>query len=306
VRTFVTGASGYIGLGVAAALARAGHEVVGLVRDAGKARRLAAAGVEAVVGDMAAPQAWIGAARECAASVHCAAEYTERFHDLDRRTTEALLRAAREAGGPRTFLYTSGCWVLGDTGDRVADETAPTNPPAFVAPRVETERLVLAADAGPVRTLVVRPACVYGGSGSLTASWFGSAARDGAATVLGDGAQRWAMVHLDDLADLYVRALESTLRGEVLHAADGSRATVRECAEAASRAAGRGGAVRLLPLAEAVAAFGPSAHCMAMTQRLDASKAARLLGWHPRHAGFVDEARLLHLAWRASAEAAPR
>ncbi len=300
MKVFVTGATGYIGFAVASALARHGHEVLGLTRDAKKGQRLAAAGIEPVVGNLDAPQAWLAAARECAATVHCGAEFSDRFFSLDRSAVAATLESARATGLPRLFVYTSGVWEMGDTGDRVVDESCPSSPPPALAARAETARFVLAANAGNLRTLVVRPGCVYGGSGSLTATWFSTAAKDGAAAVIGDGRQRWAMIHLDDLSDLYVRAVESPLGGHAFNATDRSRATVRECAEAASRAAGRGGSVRLVPVAEAAKTWGFMAECMAMTQHVDSSKAARLLGWQPRHGGFADGVRRYHLAWKAS------
>jgi hypothetical protein len=53
---------------------------------------------------------------------------------------------------------------------------------------------------------------------------------------------------------------------------------------------------------QARAAFGPMAECLAFTQHVDASKAVRMLGWQPRHGGFVDGATRYFTAWKASAD----
>ncbi|MCR4294736.1 MAG: NAD-dependent epimerase, partial [Elusimicrobia bacterium] len=113
------------------------------------------------------------------------------------------------------------------------------------------------------------------------------------------GGNRWAVVHVSDLADLYIRAAESDLSGELLNAVDGSRFTVREMAEAASRAAGAGGAVEALPFAEAEKRYGGMAHGLALDQNVDSSKSARLLGWEPRFKGIPPDADLFFAAWRA-------
>ncbi|MFN0008839.1 MAG: NAD-dependent epimerase/dehydratase family protein [Planctomycetota bacterium] len=301
MRIFVTGASGYIGSAVACALARAGHAVLGLVRSPEKARELHAAEVATVLGTIESRADWIGRAGECEVLVHAAAEHSPRAFDLDRELVVAFLDAARAAGAPRLFLYTSGVWVYGDTGGRRVDESTPAKPHPYVARRQEHEKLVLEADRGALRTLVIRPGCVYGGSGSLTASWFASAASEGSARYVGEGRNRWSMVHRDDLARLYVLAAESGCRGEVFNATDRSRSTVRECAEAASRAAGAGGRTSSTPVAEAVNALGTWAECLALDQHVDSGKASRRLGWQPRHAGFVDESERCFLAWEAAA-----
>jgi len=299
MRIFVTGATGTIGGAVAATLAAAGHEVLGLVRSEERGRVAASHEVLPVVGDLADPASFAAAAAECQVLVHCAAEASERFHELDRRTVAALIDAARRPELPRLLVYTSGVWLYGDTGDAVADETTPLRPPALVAPRAETEQVVLGANRDRVRTLVLRPGCVYGGRGGLTASWFESAGRGGAARVVGSGEGTWTMVHVADLARAYLLAVESPWGGEVFNVTDRSRARVRECAAAASRVAGGGGRVESVPVAEATGRLGPVAECLALSQHVDSSKAVRLLGWQPRHGGFVDGVARYHAAWKS-------
>lgn len=300
MKVFITGASGYIGSAVAVAFARAGHDVRGLVHTAAKGPVLAAREVEPIVGSMEDPRSYIDRAAASDVLIHCAAEYSARYVELDKRTAEALIDVATKAQAPRLFLYTSGVWVYGDTGETRVSEASPTNPPGTAAQRVLHERLVLGSDRGLLRTLVIRPGCVYGESGSLTADWFESAKTRGAARIVGDGSNRWAMVHLHDLADLYVRAAESSHRAEIFNAVDRSRFTLLDCARAASRAAGAEGRVANLTLADAQKAFGPMAECLAFTQHVDASKAVRLLGWQPRHGGFVDGVQRYFTAWKAA------
>lgn len=299
MRVFVTGATGHIGFAVASAFSRAGHETFGLARSPEKARLLESAEVVPVPGTMGEPDGWRTAAERCSVLVHCAVEYSERSWDLHRATLGALRDASRDRAG-RVLLATSGVWVYGETGDVAVDETAPLDPPTHVAPRPAVDAAVLSWNGGGLRTLVIRPGCVYGGAGSLTSAWFESAARTGAARVVGDGTNRWAMVHRDDLADLYVRAAESGLGGEVINATDRSRATVNECAAAASLAAGAEGRLEHVPVEQAVAAMGPFATCLALSQHVESWKAVHRLGWTPRHGGFVDAAPRLCAAWKAS------
>ena len=299
MRVFVTGATGHIGIAVASAFARAGHETFGLARSPEKATLLESYEVVPVAGTMEDPDAWRPAAERCSVLVHCAVEYSERSWDLHRATLGTLRDAARDRTG-RVLLATSGVWVYGDTGDAAVDESSPLDPPTHVAPRPAVDAAVLSWNGGGLRTIVIRPGCVYGGGGSLTGAWFESAAKAGAARVVGDGTNRWAMVHRDDLADLYVRAAESGLGGEVINATDRSRATVSECAAAASLAAGAEGRLEHVPVEQAVAAMGPFATCLALSQHVDSWKAVHRLGWTPRHGGFVDAAPRLFAAWKAA------
>jgi len=302
MRIFVSGASGYIGSAVAAELAAAGHDVLGLVRSESRGVRGAIHEVRPVIGSIENPDTWADAAAHCQILIHCAAEFSPRGAELDSEAVDAMVDTAKRGGLPRLIVYTSGCWVYGNTGDAAADESAVRTPFAAVAWRPEHEDRVLRADAGAVRVMVLRPGCVYGGSGGLTAMWFGSAAKDGAARVIGDGRGRWTMVHVADLARAYRLAAESPWRAEVFNVSDRSRFTTLECATAASRAAGAGGAVETVPVENALKEMGPFAEALAADQHVDSSKAARLLGWQPRHGGFVDGVERYQLAWKTAAE----
>jgi nucleoside-diphosphate-sugar epimerase len=292
VRIFVTGASGYIGRAVAEALRRRGHRVAGLTRSAAKAKGLEAREIEAVVGDMREPGSWGKSASDADVLIHCAVEYGAEYEALDRKVIDAF------AGFGGRTIYTSGVWQYGPSHDGAVDETSAFTGKPLMPWRSGHEERVLMS-----KGLVIRPGCVYGGAGGLTGLWFAGALDRKEAPIVGDGANRWAVVHLEDLADLYLRAAESGIGGALYNGVDRSRRTVREMAEAASRAAGANGAVKSLSLPEAEKLYGPMAHGLAMDQHIDSSKAHKFLGWAPHFNGFPAEADRFFASWKANKEA---
>lgn len=295
MRVFVTGATGYVGQAVAEAFRRRGHRVSGLVRSSEKGRILAAREIEPVIGGMQDPASYERAALAADVLVHCAAEYSAEYQSLDRRTVDALLALAARGPRVRRVVYTSGVWLYGACGPEPVDETSAFEQAHLIPWRGEHEKRVLEAGG-----LVIRPGCVYGGRGGLTGIWFAGAHDRGAAPIVGAGANRWATVHVDDCAELYAVAAESALKGELFNATDRSRATVLEMAQAASLAAGKGGAVAEIAFPQAEKTFGAMAYGMALDQHVDSSKALRLLGWNPRFGGFCDDAPRYHAAWMAA------
>jgi nucleoside-diphosphate-sugar epimerase len=298
MKVFITGATGYVGFSVATAYRRAGHEVWGLTRSEDKARRLARHEIRPVVGSLQTADRWRDTAGGCSVLIHAAVDYQTDPFALDLQTVEFLLSLAGHGPRPKTLIYTSGVWVYGSTRGMLVDETAPLNPPRMVARRPATEQLVLAA--GDVRGLVIRPGCVYGYQGGLTGTWFSGAVHEKNLSAVGDGGNRWTMVHADDLADAFLRAGQSGLRGEVFNITDRSRWSVAEMLQAVARVTGCAGKVQFVPVAEASKSMGDFAECLALDQHVDSRKALNLLGWQPRHGGFVDGVETYFASWQAA------
>lgn len=296
MRVFVTGASGFIGDAVARAFARGGHRVLGLVRGDDQARALERDGIEAVRGTLQDVAAWRARAEECSVVVHCAFDYAGGGFAADRAVVEALTERAGRRGNARTFVYTSGVWVYGDTGGRCVDESVEPRPAKLVEKRVENEEVALGRAREGMNTCVVRPGVVYGASGSLTSAWFEAANERRSVKFFGSGEQTWAMVHRDDLAELYVRVAESGGVAEVFNAV-ASHASVGECARAVARVGGVG--AERMGEDEAQKKLGALVEPLGFSQWVDAGKAARVLGWRARHLGFVSEVDSLMVAWRA-------
>lgn len=287
MKAFVTGASGYLGGAIVRALAEAGHEVAGLTRLAEKASYLEALGARPVLGDLRDAGSYGDAAASADVLVHVALEGSDMRGAVDRMAVETLLAAARE-GRPRQLIYTSGCFVLGDTGDDPAHEDASTaGAPDYAAWRVPHERLVLAAGRPELTTAVIRPGMVYGGRDGAFARFFATAEADGAAEFVGDGANRWSPVHRSDVGRLYALVAESVASG-IFHCAEGA-ARVGDLAVAASRAAGAGGATRRLRLERARRTMGGLADALTMDQVMGCRRSEGL-GWAPAHPPFRESA----------------
>jgi nucleoside-diphosphate-sugar epimerase len=287
MEVFLTGATGYIGSAVAEALQKAGHKVTGLARTPEKAKLLEARGVRACLGDLLMPETVAAAASAADGVIHTANTNDANSAQADAAVVRAILKSLEGTGKP--FVYTSGVWVLGSTGEKAADEQAPVNPTPLVAHRAAIEQEVLGYKSHGVRTIVIRPALVYGRGGSIPRMIVQSARDTGAARYVGDGRNRWPFVDVDDLAHLYVLALEKAPPGSLFNAAHGPSYRVLEVAEAASIGAGAKGKTQAWPLEEARKTMHAFADALVLDQQVSGEKARRELGWSPRAASVLDD-----------------
>jgi nucleoside-diphosphate-sugar epimerase len=284
MKVFLTGATGYIGSAVAERLRSAGHQLSGLARSDAAVGRLNAAGIRPIRGDFSDPASVGSAARSADGVISLATTYDP---GIDGPAIDAILAAL--AGSSKPFVYTSGIWSHGDTGGKVVDESTPPSPAALVQWRQAVEDRVREGARRGIRTVVIRPAIVYGRGGGIPAGFVQSAREEGAARYVGTGENRWPFVHVDDLADLYLLALERAPAGSLLLGVSGPSRPVREVATAASRGAGAGGRTVAWPLEQAREKLGAYADALVLDQQASGRRAQELLGWRPHRPDVLED-----------------
>ncbi len=299
----VTGGAGYVGSHCCLALARAGHNVV--VYDDlsnGHARFVKWGALER--GDIrdAARLREAFAAHRPEAVLHCAAlievgesvKHPARFHDVNVRGTATLLEAMREAGTP-AFVFSSSCAVYGAPERLPMDEAhrfAPASP--YGQNKLDAERLSEAAAAARggsfahLRYFNAAGAAWGEGIGeshepeshAIPLALFTLLGRRDAFRIFGedyetrDGTCLRDYVHVLDLADAHVRAIERLLGGGaslVVNLGTGDGVTVRELIAAVERVTGR-----RVPATPAPRREGDPPALLA-----DNGLALRELGWSP-------------------------
>lgn len=185
---FLTGPTGYLGSAIAASLVRARHDVTALVRSSTSAARVQSYGIVAHHGDLRDASTYRDAALAADVIVHAGVESGADRIDVDRVFVDAV-------NGPK-LIYTSTLFVLGNVEN--GDESSPAT-----GQRADHEQLVLAAGGA-----VIRPGMIWGAEGAYLFE---------NPIVIGDGSNRWPLVHRDDAAELYRVVAESGARG-IFHA----------------------------------------------------------------------------------------
>ena len=131
MKSFITGATGFVGSAVLRRLLKEGHRVVALVRATSDKSNLAGLAVETVTGDLADPDSFAGALAGCDCVFHVAADYRlwvpkpSEMYECNVTGTRNLMLAALKAGVKR-IVYTSSVATLGLNPDGIpADESTP-------------------------------------------------------------------------------------------------------------------------------------------------------------------------------------
>lgn len=198
MRVLVTGAYGFIGAQIAAALVRAGHDVVCAVRRPDRHARFAHLPV--VTCDFARdtlPAVWLPRLRDVDAVVNCAGILRETgvqtFDAVHRATPGALFAACREAGVRRVIQVSA----LGDPADS-----------EFVRSKHAGDAHLATLD---LEWTILRPSVVYCTEGSYggTSLLRALAALPGVLLLPGDGGQRFQPIAGADLARAVVRLVET-------------------------------------------------------------------------------------------------
>ena len=290
MKIFLTGTTGYLGGTLARRLAAEGHTVRGLVRGPHRAAAVAEIGVEPVIGTLDDTDLLGSESRDADAVVNAA--------DSDHAgAADAILRALHGTDTP--LLHTSGTSIVGEAsnghpsddiyGEDIMDPATGWTPTPDKAARVAIDRAVLdAAKHGP-RTVVLCNSMIYGTGTGLNPDsvqiprLVQQARTSGVARHIGPGANIWSNVHLDDVCDLYLRALEHAPPGAFYFVENGEETFT--AITAAIAAALHLGPPQPWDIDNAVAAWGyePAVYALGSNSRVRGTRARAELGWNPRH-----------------------
>src|SRR3954447_6348541 len=250
MRIFLTGGTGFIGRRVAERLRSRGDDVVALVRTPAKGAVLTTLGCEIVEGDLAARDAIERGVAGADAVVHAGADYRVGVPKRERGAlfaanvegTKTVLDAAIAAGVGR-ILYVSTGNVFGNTGDTVADESYERNlADGFLSAYDESKyfahqeaKLRIAAGA-PI--CIVQPGAVYGPGDTSQVGNMIDQVRTGKLKLMMFPEFTLSYVHVDDLADGIVLALDKGRTGES-YVLGGEEADMRRLVTEVARLSGR-------------------------------------------------------------------
>ncbi|SRR5579875_43734 len=297
LRSMVIGATGYIGSVVAERLLQNGYSVIGVARSSAGADRLRDQGIEPLLASLEEPAQIVNRLADVDVVVYAAYGYNRpeaAIFELENGTSHLtdLLRSMFNSG--KTFILTSGTGVVGDSAGIVYAEDTPlpeTKAPITLARR-KLENEVRAAAENGVRAIVLRPPTVYGrGGGFVVPRYLLDYALAHRESVYVEGTEhnKRSAVHVDDLADLFLLALNRAEPGSLFNTAAETDVSTIDIATSVSKAAGLEGRTRAVSLEEAESIFGHWGIWWAQHNQCSGDRARNELGWQPNRLSLLQE-----------------
>ncbi|NQX27771.1 NAD-dependent epimerase/dehydratase family protein [Microbacteriaceae bacterium VKM Ac-2854] len=279
---FIIGGTGYLGSVIVEKLIASGHTVTALARSERSAEQLRAAGARPLSGNIDDTDVLRAAAGSADAVVYAASDYAATEESM-RAELDAVAAVVAGASS-KPVIYTSTGLVYGFDPTDVSEDA---ELPAVSAQPVkgQAEQIVLSATNG----VVIRAGLIFGRGGTgLVTGLIAAAAQNGAASYIGEGSNSWYPIHVDDLVDLYLRAIEHPVPG-IFNAVGTVPFTLKELADAIGDLTGTPSVS--IPLEVAQAQMGPAVRTLTTSSRLVATKAREAYGWQPRERSLIEDVR---------------
>lgn len=291
MKIFVTGASGYIGGSIATALVSNGHEVVGLCRSTDKAALLKQMNIEPILGTLRDEQILFQSARAADVVINAA-------NADDPFVVEVLLQALEGSG--KKLIHISGSSIVGDRAaggysNRTFHEDIPRPIRFEKIGRVAVDTQVIESVVRKIHSVVMCPCLIYGhGTGlhaqSIQVPWMIAVAKKHQmARYIGRGENIWSTVHIEDVVNACMLAIEKASAGSFFFLENGE-SSFREIAETIQGELGFEGTAQSWTVEEALQEWGQEAAHFAFgsNSRIRSEKARSLLEWAPTHSSVID------------------
>jgi nucleoside-diphosphate-sugar epimerase len=289
MRVFVSGGAGNVGSVVVKKLCESGHSVVAFVRDPSKADciKIQGHGAELIQGDVLKPELYLDAVETCDAVINFAVVW-EDFAALRAPIVamlETLAKSSAELNTKR-FIMTGGALGYCDSPGELQAESAMLDEFKYepIQKYVLTERMVL-QHYGVIGSSV-RAGFTYS-HGHQTSGLFPGAidkidVPNRRLTYKPAPEVGWAHVHLEDLADLYLKVLEAPakdVKGQAFNGSNGSMVKHGEFYEAVGKKLG----------VEVVKSEKVQWGISGKSAFMNNTKAQKVLGWKPKYTNVVED-----------------
>ena len=285
LRVLVTGGTGSIGGALIEVLKARGHRVTCLARSRESELQLRKSGFSTIHGDITDPYQWLDSVADFDAVVPVATTWADDMVSVDEQLTNLLIEKLETPNAEKILIYTSGCWVYGQTGDHIAIET--TAHCSSLEWGSDLSKAVVSNKH--IQGMVILPAMVYERDGGVLDPMISDATELKKIRLVGSEETRWPMVHRYDLAVLYALMLERGQQGAVYNGASTAGVQVGDIARVLSRRFQLQQLPEVIPVDEAVATMGSWASGYSIDQQMSGQKAMRELGWAPEYADILAE-----------------
>lgn len=280
-RIVITGATGLIGKKLANALIQREDEVIIFSRNAEKAKSIFPKAKECVEWNYKTPSIWENYFENCDAVIHLAGInlFSKRWSDnfkkevLESReySTKKLVEAIRKSHNkPSVFISASGVGYYGDCGDIILDEDSKAGNDFLSdvckiweseAEKIQTygvrsvrvrTGLVLSPDDGALKQMLPPFKYFIGGP-------------------LGDGKQWASWLHIDDIVEIYIHAIDNEKLRGAINAASPNPLRMKEFAKTLGHVLNR---PSLFPVPKFMLriVIGEAAEVVTSSQRIDVKK----------------------------------
>ncbi|QJT09450.1 SDR family oxidoreductase [Oceanidesulfovibrio marinus] len=285
MRIFVTGATGFIGSHVVKELIDAGYDVLGMTRSAEGEKTLAAMGADIHRATLEDVEGLRKGADSADAVIHLGfnhnfAKFAESCK-IDQQAIEAL--GAALANSDRTLIVPSVMGGLTSPGQVATEDMV--RPEVSPLPRVseQTAQSLQGVDAVVVRLAQVHNTVRQG----LVTNAIAIAREKGMSAYVEDGMNRWAAVHVRDVARLFRLVLEQHEKGAIYHAVAEEGIPMRVIATAIGL--GLNVPVKSIPSHEAQDHFGWFATFASHSMMASSAITRKKLGWAPSGPGLISD-----------------
>ncbi len=281
MKVLLTGATGLVGREIGKFLAFNGHEIFVISRDANKAKLDCPFPCQIIVGSLDKDLVTDPRLKEIEGVIHLAGESVaearwseakkKKIHDSRELGTKNLIASLKNAA-LKVFVSTSASGYYGDRGTEALDESAQPGNDFLAKVCVDWEAPVLEAKSQftKCRFVIFRVGMVispFGGAMLKMISPF----RRGVGGAVGSGKQFISWIHISDLANAYVQAIENAEYSGTFNAVAPQAVTNHEFSKVLAKSLGSSLAVSI-PTFAIKAMFGEMSHVLLSSQNLQNKK----------------------------------